>query len=229
MNLKVWLDHYIWQGVEHFYLIDNGSSDQPLDILKDYINKKLVTYIYKPDPYKQLEHYRSVFKSKTLKKESYWLIIADLDEFFYGLKNKIINILPYLNKFDVVYCNWIMFGSNDLDDHPKDIRISITNSNNKFHDNKKYIFKTNSIINPSQIQIHKIDLVKRIYCGNSVIHLNHYPIQSKEYFKAVKIPRGDVNNRESNKIRNWEYFKKYDLDKIKKDDYLKSLIQKNFH
>ena len=36
-NLKIWLDHYIWQGVQHFYLIDNGSTDNPLEILNDYI------------------------------------------------------------------------------------------------------------------------------------------------------------------------------------------------
>lgn len=27
MNLKEWLDHHLWQGVEHFYLINNGSED----------------------------------------------------------------------------------------------------------------------------------------------------------------------------------------------------------
>ena len=38
MNLKMWIDHYLWQGVEHFYLIDNGSTDKPLAILKEYID-----------------------------------------------------------------------------------------------------------------------------------------------------------------------------------------------
>ena len=33
MNLKLWIEHYLWQGIEHFYLIDNGSDDNPLSIL----------------------------------------------------------------------------------------------------------------------------------------------------------------------------------------------------
>jgi glycosyltransferase involved in cell wall biosynthesis len=37
MNLKIWIEHYLWQGVEHFYLIDNGSDDNPLNILQEYI------------------------------------------------------------------------------------------------------------------------------------------------------------------------------------------------
>ena len=48
MNLKVWIEHYLWQGVEHFYLIDNGSTDNPLSILQEYINRGIVSYYYKP-------------------------------------------------------------------------------------------------------------------------------------------------------------------------------------
>ena len=41
--------------------------------------------------------------------------------------------------------------------------------------------------------------------GNPFIHLNHYPIQSKQYFEQVKMRRGDVNSEISNNIRNWSY------------------------
>ena len=46
MNLKLWLEHYLWQGVGHFYLIDNGSTDNPLSILQEYIDKGIITYFY---------------------------------------------------------------------------------------------------------------------------------------------------------------------------------------
>ena len=35
--LKEWLDHYINEGVEHFYLIDNGSADNTLNIINNMI------------------------------------------------------------------------------------------------------------------------------------------------------------------------------------------------
>ena len=49
MNLKLWIEHYLWQGVEHFYLIDNGSNDNPLSILQEYIDNGIVTYYFLPE------------------------------------------------------------------------------------------------------------------------------------------------------------------------------------
>ena len=34
--LEEWLNHYIKEGVDHFYLIDNGSTDNYADILQKY-------------------------------------------------------------------------------------------------------------------------------------------------------------------------------------------------
>ena len=70
MNLKLWLEHYLWQGVGHFYLIDNGSTDNPLSILQEYIDKGIITYFYLPEKYKQAEHYRYVFDKENLKKKT---------------------------------------------------------------------------------------------------------------------------------------------------------------
>jgi len=86
MNLKVWLDHYLWQGVEHFYLIDNGSTDTPLEILQSYIDNGLVTYFYRPEKYCQVEHYRNVYDAENIREKTEWLCICDLDEFFLELK-----------------------------------------------------------------------------------------------------------------------------------------------
>ena len=41
--LEEWLNHYINEGVEHFFLIDNDSNDDYLSILKPFIDKKQVT------------------------------------------------------------------------------------------------------------------------------------------------------------------------------------------
>ena len=42
-SMKEWLEHYILHGVDHFYLIDDGSTDSYMDILKEYIDRGLVT------------------------------------------------------------------------------------------------------------------------------------------------------------------------------------------
>lgn len=46
------------------------------------------------------------------------------------------------------------------------------------------------------------------------LHLNHYPIQSLEYFRNVKMRRGDVRSADSNETRSMEYFRAYDRNDI---------------
>ena len=46
MNLKLWIDHYIWQGVDHFYIIDNNSTDVSVQIIEDLINNGYPITLY---------------------------------------------------------------------------------------------------------------------------------------------------------------------------------------
>ena len=120
MNLKMWLNHYLWQGVDHFYLIDNGSDDNPLSILQEYIDKGIVSYFYLPEQHKQLQHYRYVYD--TIKLNTKWLTICDLDEFFFGLKHPLVNTIKTLEtKYDYIVCNWKMFGSDSEEDFENSI------------------------------------------------------------------------------------------------------------
>jgi len=229
LNLKIWINHYIWQGVDHFFLIDNDSSDNPKSILEPYINSRKVTYFFRPAPHQQLDHYRSVYKFANIPSKTKWLIIADLDEFFYGLKNKISRIVPLFQNVRVLYCNWIMFGSDGLINHPADIRTAITKRDQGFHTNTKYIFKTKYIL-AHQLFIHHIDVGSKKYLTqtiNHLIHLNHYPIQSWEFFEKVKMTRGDVNTKSSDTIRNKKYFVEYNQNKNQTDEYLKQLVLLN--
>ena len=42
--LKEWLDYHLLAGVDHFYLYDNDSSDNQLEVAKPYIATGLVDY-----------------------------------------------------------------------------------------------------------------------------------------------------------------------------------------
>jgi hypothetical protein len=231
MNLKVWLEHYIWQGIEHFYLIDNGSNDNPLQILQEYIDKGLVTYYYLPEKYKQVQHYQYVFDHANLKKTTYWLAVCDLDEFFYGVDQRLSLKLKNLEYYNIIYCNWLMFGSDNLIKHPEDIRTNIIHREEKFHINTKYIFKPSYIISSSQLNTHylmrpnKYQKLEKIHLANKLIRLNHYPIQSLEFFEKVKMTRGDVLNKTVDNIRDKNYFDSYNKNACFKDDILKKLIE----
>jgi len=230
MNLKVWLDHYLWQGVDHFYLIDNGSSDNPLNILDSYIKDGLVTYRFKPKRFAQEEHYNEMYKII----KSKWVMVVDLDEFVYSPWNTISNVLNNeLKDYNLIYMNWIMFGSNDLIDHPNDIRTAITKRKsieeslcNTSFNYLKYICKKENILS---LGIHEPEFINKnsinsVIC-NTLLRLNHYPIQSKYYFNIVKSARGDVHNINNEYIRDDSYFNKYDYNTNIIDNVLKDMIQ----
>ena len=113
--LKEWLDHYISEGVEHFYLIDNGSTDNTIDIIKEYDNITLFK-----DTRKYPDYQEAMLNDNLLPviKESKWSMIVDADELMKGQNN--YTIKSYLetipNNINCIYVIWKMFfnKTNDI-------------------------------------------------------------------------------------------------------------------
>jgi hypothetical protein len=232
MNLKLWLDHHIWQGVQHFYLIDNGSTDNPLSILQDYINKGYVSYFYRPKKYSQVENYRNIF-AKHIWRQSYWVAVIDLDEFLYGTDQKLVKKIKHLEYYNIIYCNWFVYGTSGCIQHPKDVRISNIHRHPQFDPvNTKYIFKALDIIDPSQLWIHwifspktKIPIKngKKVRIANNLIRLNHYVLQSEEFFQKVKATRGDATQAGTKWTR--EMFNSHNNPATFIDTTLKNIVE----
>jgi len=229
MNLKVWLDHYIWQGVDHFYLIDNNSTDKPLEILNNY--KSIITYEKLDEPYKQVLYYKYMYKKYKINKNTKWLIMADLDEFWF-CPNINENLKTKLNKCHkyVIYSNWLMFGSNGYINHPPDIRTALIKRNINIHENTKWIIRAKKF-KARHISLHKVKHskinVNKVITDNTNFHLNHYPIQSKEFFDKVKKTRGDALNIDAKNVRDDNYFNEYDKNTDFVDNILANLINSN--
>lgn len=63
---------------------------------------------------------------------------------------------------------------------------------------------------------------------NNKIRLNHYRIQSFEYFKNVKMTRGDVSVQTNENIRDLKYFEHYTKVATIKDDLLKQIVENGY-
>jgi hypothetical protein len=118
-----------------------------------------------------------------------------------------------------------MFGSDNNIAHPQDIRTAILHREQNLHINTKYIFKTQLIDNKNvSINAHSLKdgnfVRKRV--ANQLIRLNHYPIQSLEFFQKVKMTRGDVLSIVFNNIRDMNYFNAYNQNATFCDDTLKT-------
>lgn len=104
--IKEWIEFHRLIGVEHFYLYDNGSSDEPNQILNTYVKEGIVTLIDWPtrvDPEKeewalatQIPAYESAIKLYA-EKESEWLTFLDTEEFLVPPEGN--SLLPILERY----------------------------------------------------------------------------------------------------------------------------------
>ena len=94
------------------------------------------------------------------------------------------------NNFDLVYSNWVLFGSSGLIQQPSSIRESFIRRCPQLggHQCTKWICRTSCMTDRDSIEIHKIHGVdsRRVMMDNDVFRLNHYPIQSLDFFCKVK-------------------------------------------
>ena len=261
--IKEWVNHYLNQGVQKIFLIDNGSTDNYFSIIEPYIINKIIYLVKDSKPQSQAELYNKYFLN--LCKKYTWAIICDLDEFIYaknGFK-KISGYLEYINKYkhiSQIFIPWKMFGSNGYNTldklQPESVIKTFTKrfdySKNKivngitFKENKdiftytkcivktKYLLKLNihshimmptfnnyyNFITPFKINnIHKSKSFCKVnenILNNSFLNLNHYAIQSLDYFTRVKMTRNDAVHHKN--VRNKEYFNRYDNNCNDKDD-----------
>lgn len=109
--LKEWIDYHLTIGVEHFFLYNNNSSDNYLQVLEPYVSSGLVTLIDWPYQQGQMSAYKDCY-DKNLSKTN-WLGYIDMDEFVCPIKFKDIkSTLNQYKDYPSVAIYWKQFGSN---------------------------------------------------------------------------------------------------------------------
>lgn len=167
-------------------------------------------------------------------------VVLDVDEFVYvlpsyGLSNVSLSLRETIvSTFDAdlhlaqISCNWYMFGSSGLVKHPHaptgGVRLNFTLRAALPHQNKKSFVRISSLYR-FKVHQHDVDGLS-MNCPPS-IRLNHYAVQSREYFERVKIPRGDVASATLDSHRDWNYFSLYDFSEVH-DEVLRDLVLQHF-
>lgn len=193
--IEEWILHYINEGIEHFYLIDNGSTDNYISIINKYKNK--ISLI--KDSTRLPKNTQSVLYNKhylkKIKEETEWIIICDIDEYFYINDN--IKLIDYFNNnitHDILWVPWRLFGTK-FKDTPKSLVKSLNirkkdEIKNSFGHGKS-IVKTYKIL---KLNVHLCDMLDnskllKIKFDDS-LRLNHYKLISENYYKNNKCIRG---------------------------------------
>lgn len=172
--LQEWINHYKREGIRQFILINNGSNDNFMKVLRPHMQH---IYLYndnsRPQNNKEnsqvmlLNKYYNETCKKPLFQKCEWYIICDLDEFIYSRNPKYKTILQYLNtlpkNIGQIKIPWKMFGSNG---HIKQPQSVIKN----FTKRESYLNRKGTICCKSII---RSDALNRINVHTHVIK-NHY-------------------------------------------------------
>ncbi len=114
--LKEWFDYHLTVGVEHFYLYNNNSTDNYLEVIQPYIENGFVTLIEWSEPCSQMKAYNHCYDN--YRHETRWLSFLDADEFIVPrYANTIQEWLHDYEKFPAVVIHWRMFGTGGLLKH----------------------------------------------------------------------------------------------------------------
>lgn len=222
--LREWMDHYLAEGVDHFYLIDNGSTDDYLDVLAPYIRRGLVTLFAIPDPYIQERVFDYCFLP--LRNQMEWLFICDMDEFAYGKTGTIRTFIETIGNEHVngVMIPWVIFGSSGRIQQPSSVVDGFRKRKRYVQGDTSYVKSIVRMRDVISLGVHYHDIQnwiiidgRRYSVGNfnplpldedrirqSELLVNHYQVQSKEWYVNVKMRRGSPC-RPSSK-RDEEYF-----------------------
>jgi hypothetical protein len=227
--IKEWIEHYLYHGVEHFYLIDDNSDDNSVLILRPYIEKGYVTLFQEKCDYflgRQMHLYNKCIYPHY--KQSEWLLIVDMDEFVWSPIN--INLCETLKIFfdmDIgqIQINHTLYGSNGHIKQPNSVVENFTRrsydeptstiTNYKYFVNSRYEFTHFAVHSAFFKEKENETNGKFQIYGPSYFIMNHYSCQSREFWQNIKCTRGDSDNYYTRKMEHFEGYDRNDVEDLR--------------
>ena len=203
--IKEWIMHYLYNGVEHFYLINDNSNDNFMEIIKEYIDKDIITLFNIVEPY-YLGRQRNLYNRYILPiiKETKCLLMVDLDEFVWSKQDiNLYNVLKMCNGYYQIQITEMLFGSNNHIHQPKYLVKSFTKRRITNFNNGSLKYFVNSLCKFDSLNIHHADFTNKEYITDRTKFIkvypeffcyNHYKCQSRNFWNNVKCKREDCDN-----------------------------------
>lgn len=225
---KEWIEWHRSQGVEKFYVYDNGSTDCTRAVLQPYIDSGVVEYTYFPGHRMQIAAYDHCLDHHRF--DARWIAFIDMDEFLVPVRDaSVAEFLKGFEHFAAVEINWLVYGSSgrqEKTDEP--VMQRFTRHSQPGHRLNRHV---KSIVDPRRVYCmigcHEAarisgraadshgDPITRHFRERvpqqDVIRINHYAVRSYQEFTEKQL-RG----RASGTVREIDntYFQAYDLNDI---------------
>jgi len=228
-GMKEWLEHYIRRGVDHFYLIDDSSTDNYMEILEPYIEKDIVTLFTTKDWPRRLGRQMNLYNTYILPrlKETQWLLMCDLDEFVWSpIDVNMYNVLSRTcSDLGQIQVNHRLYGSSGHIKQPESIVNSFTKRGKLENVGIIYKYFVNSKFEFASLATHHAIFKNKEYenvkyflaVTQDYFITNHYCCQSREFWDKIKCTRGDSDAylvRTEDDFAHWDLNEEEDLGLI---------------
>lgn len=209
--LKEWIEFHRLLGIEHFYLYNNLSQDNYLEVLQPYIDARIVELIEWNYNASNLQEWDGIQIGayndglSRAKKRTKWLAILDSDEFLFPVVEDDLSV--FLKKYEKIkgfgglLINWVMFGTSNIERIPNDKLLieTLLYSDGNGNEHFKSIFLTKRVArvcSPHYVvykkgYYHLTPNQERMtpFLEIDKIRINHYWSRDKYYLNHFKIPR----------------------------------------
>jgi glycosyltransferase involved in cell wall biosynthesis len=112
--IREWIEFHLLVGVDRFFIYDNDSDDETLDVLRPYYNADLVQIIRWPGAAAQLPAYQHALRAwgRSVK----WMAFLDADEFLFTIDGQPIPRLldTYRTVVAAVGVCWAVYGTGGV-------------------------------------------------------------------------------------------------------------------
>lgn len=229
--IEEWMDFHRQQGVEHFYIFDNESTDGTVETLQ---KQKDVTLMLLPGSNMQNHAYNIAIDMT--RKESKWLALIDIDEFLFSVEGKLSDKLKDYEEFGGVTVNWVFFGSSGKKTRQDSVLKTYTRRNGKVNRHVK------SIIQPEKArgfmcphfafylpEFFAVDEDKERLgdtpfndkLSANILRINHYHCKSEEEY-TQKVLRGRADCPPDHPA-----YLRHEAENMSLEDYVASQTQKD--
>jgi len=208
--LKEWIEFHRLLGVDHFYLYNNNSQDDYIEVLNPYIESGVVELMEWPEIATEVAVWDKIQIAayndglNRAKSQSKWLAIIDSDEFLFPTVEN--NLYKFLKKYENqngiggVLVNWVCFGTSWVEKIPEDKLLieTLLLSASSGSDHFKSVFmpkRVSHVCSPHYV-IYKKGYRHCTPSGGmppfieiNKIRINHYWSRDEWYLNHFKIPR----------------------------------------
>jgi len=219
--LPFWIDYYSnFIGVNKIIIIDGGSTDNTINVIKDFPNVEFIVRESEKLDDRELTRIRNE-EWKKYRNDYDWIIVCDVDEFLYhpDIKNKLLeykknNItIPLVEGFDMISMDFPLFEKGNY--LPDIIKVGIKD---EVYLNKKIMFDPVVDIN-YRIGCHDCNPVGNVkFSEKEDFKLLHYKWLSYDYLTGKSKLASERLSDWNLEVGAGSHYEKF--SKISMDDYI---------